>query len=106
MRKIKKRLQFSFRTQRERTMQSWSNRVLTSTPEPQIEDKDLAPQLTSSTRMDTRLALLPTVFVIQNEIQIPGRRKLTFSSNKFTVMKIHNRFDLLFQHVSTIDRDG
>lgn len=81
-------------------------RALTSAPTPGIEDKDLAPQFAYFTRMDTRLALLPSAFVIQCEIQIPSRRKLTFCGNKFTVMKIHNSFDLLFQHVSTIDRDG
>lgn len=87
-------------------MQCRLNRALTSAPTPGIEDKDLAPQFASCTRMDTHLALLPSAFVIQCEIQIPGRRKLTFSCNKFTVMKIHNSFDLLFQHVSTVDRDG
>lgn len=87
-------------------MQCRLNRALTSAPTPGIGDKDLAPQFASFTRMDTRLALLPSVFVIQCEIQIPGRRRLTFCGDKSTVMKIHNSFDSLFRHVSTVDGDG
>lgn len=75
--------------------QCGSNGALTSTPAPEIEA--LAAQFNQNGR-SLGSASLPLCYSC--EIQIPGWRKLTFSSNKFTVMKIHHSFDWLFQHVS------
>lgn len=82
-------------------------RALTSAPTPGIEDKDPAPQFASLTSADNPFgsAALWLCYSMWDPNSQSNSRKLTFSGNKFTVMKIHNSFDLLFQDVSTIDRD-
>lgn len=86
----------SFKRKKKGALQGRLNRVLTLAHTPTREVKDPAPQFTSFTRMDNHLALPPSGFVIQYEVQTLNHRKLAFSSNKFTVMKIHNSFDFLF----------
>lgn len=103
--KVRKKWKDFFKLHTGRAMQCRLNRALTSASTPRIEDKDPAPQFTSFNRMDKPFGSGALWLCYSMRNPNPSWRKLTFNDNIFTVVKIHNSFDLLIQRVSTIDRD-